>query len=928
MAEKPSYEELNNRLNQLKADRDRYVKVEANLKKSIRFTESMLSAIPTPIFFKDVHGRYQGCNPAFSEIMGVTSQELRGKTVHELWPSEHAEVYHQKDLELMQHPKRQIYEFEIKDKNGTIRPVIFYKNAFHDDRGNVAGLVGGFVDITERKRAEKTLQESEEKYRKIANRVPGMVYEFVQHQDGSFSVPFISNRVYEYSGYRPEEVMADADLLFKAIHPEDIELVRKQIDRSAKSLNDFSVEHRIITPDGAILWFHVRSKPRLLENGDISWHGISNDITERKNLEQELKKSEKRYQSVSELTSDYSYAYRVEPDGELIIEWVTGAFESLTGFTADEVGSRGGWESLIYPEDMSIPLGQLKSLHSNQSTTVEYRIIDKADNIRWMRDLAKPIWDEKENRLKKIYGAVQEFTRQKEAEEALRSSHERFLTVLDSIDATIYVADMNTHEILFMNRHMIDAFGADLTGQICYKVFRKESDPCSYCTNDQLLDTDGNPTGVCVWETQNPITGKWYINHDRAIQWGDGRTVRLQIASDISMLKELEQERIRTEEQLRQAQKMESVGRLAGGVAHDFNNMLGVILGHTEMMFMGMNPGNAHYEDLQEIFKAARRSADLTRQLLAFARKQAAAPKVLDLNDTVEGMLNMLRRLIGEDIDLIWQPDTQLGPVMVDPAQVDQILANLCVNARDAISGTGKITIRTEDVVLDQNYCATHAGSKPGPYAMLSVSDDGCGMDKETQSHLFEPFFTTKKVGEGTGLGLATVYGIVKQNVGYINVSSELEQGTTFSIYLPRVQKTEKTKEESDAKTIPKGAETVLLVEDEKSLLNLGKTILERFDYKVLAAHTPLGAIELSEQYEGTIHLLVTDVVMPQMNGRELEERIKKLRPHIKVLFMSAYTSDVIAKQGILEDDVHFLEKPFSVDSLTDKVRAVLDKQD
>ena len=928
MAEKPSYEELNNSLNQLKADCRRFAKVEADLKKNIRFTESLLSAIPTPIFFKDVHGRYQGCNPAFTEIMGVTSQELRGKTVHELWPSEHAEIYHKKDLELMQHPKRQIYEFEIKDKNGKIRPVIFYKNAFHDEGGTVAGLVGGFVDITERKQAEKTLHQSEGKYRKIADRVPGMVYEFVRHQDRSYSVPFISNRVYEYSGYRPEEIMADADLLFKPIHPEDIQLVREEIDRSAKSLNDFSLEHRIIKPDGAILWFHVRSKPRILENGDISWHGISTDITERKNLERELKKSEERYQSVSELTSDYSYAYQVEPDGELIIEWVTDAFENLTGFTAEEVSSRGGWESLIYPEDISIPLRQLKSLHLNQSTTVEYRIIDKAGNMRWMKDFAKPIWDEEENRLIKIYGAVQDFTRQKEAEEALRSSHERFLTVLDSIDATIYVGDMDTYEILFMNKHMIDAFGADLTGQICYDVFRNESAPCNHCTNDQLLDDDGNPAGVCVWETKNPITDKWYINHDRAIQWVDGRTVRLQIASDITMLKELEEERVRTEEQLRQAQKMESVGRLAGGVAHDFNNMLGVILGHAEMMFMGMKPENAHYTDLKEILNAARRSADLTRQLLAFARKQAAAPKVLDLNHTVEGMLKMLRRLIGEDIELIWQPDSQLGPVKIDPAQVDQILANLCVNARDAISGTGKITIKTEDVVLDQNYCAIHAGSMPGLYAMLSISDNGCGMDKETQSHLFEPFFTTKKVGEGTGLGLATVYGIVKQNEGYIDVSSKLEQGTTFSIYLPRIQKTLKIEEETDAKTTPKGAETVLLVEDEESLLKLGKVMLERFGYKVIAAPTPLEAVALAEQYEGAIHLLVTDVVMPQMNGRELEEQIKKLRPHTKVLFMSAYTTDVIAKQGILEGDVHFLEKPFSVDSLTNKVREVLDKQD
>ena len=925
MAEKPTYEELEDRINQLMVERSRSAKVVAEPRKNLQYTESMLSAIPTPIFFKDAQGRYQGCNPAFCDIMGVTAQEIRGKTVYELWPNKHAEVYHQKDLELMQNPKPQVYEFEVKDKNGTIRPVVYYKNAFHDENGKVAGVVGGFVDITEHKQTEEKLRASDEKYREIATRVPGMVYQFVLHQDGSFSVPFISDQVFEYSGFKPEEVMADSDLLFKPIHPEDIETIKEQIDESANSLNDFSVEHRLITPNGELLWFHVKSRPRLLDNGDISWDGVSIDITERKYIEQELIKSEKRYHSVSELTSDYSYAYRVEHDGELKLEWVTGALKRLTGFTKEEIHSRGGWESLIYPEDMPIPLGQLKSLLSNQSKTVEYRIVDKAGNIRWMRDFAKPIWDEKENRLKQIYGAVQEFTEQKEAEKALLSSHQRFLTVMDSIDATIYVADMDTYEIIFMNRHMIDAFGADLTGQICYKVFRGESSPCGHCTNDQLLDTDGNPTGVCVWESNNPITGKWYINHDRAIHWVDGRIVRLQIASDISKLKEMEQERIQTEEQLRQAQKMESVGRLAGGIAHDFNNMLGVIIGHVEMMFMDIKPGESHYEDLREIHNAAKRSADLTRQLLAFARKQSAAPKVLDLNDTVEGMLKMLRRLIGENIELEWKPDTRLGSVKIDPAQVDQILANLCVNARDAISGTGKITIKTEDVVLSQTYCATHASLEPGQYAMLSVSDDGCGIDKEIQSRVFEPFFTTKKVGEGTGLGLATVYGIVKQNNAFIKVHSEPGQGTTFKIYLPRIQESIEAKNELVSRTFTTGNETVLLVEDEEAILSLGRQILERFGYKVLTARTPGEAIALTEQYKSTIHLLATDVVMPEMNGKKLMERIVELRPHIKVLFISAYPDDVIAKQGSLDSDTHFLEKPFSVDALSTKVREVLD---
>jgi two-component system cell cycle sensor histidine kinase/response regulator CckA len=384
-------------------------------------------------------------------------------------------------------------------------------------------------------------------------------------------------------------------------------------------------------------------------------------------------------------------------------------------------------------------------------------------------------------------------------------------------------------------------------------------------------------------------------------------------------------EEIRLEAQFLQAQKMESVGRLAGGVAHDFNNMLNVIIGYTEMALDKTNPEDDRYLDLQEIHKAARRSADLTRQLLAFARKQIVAPKVLNLNETVEGMLTMLRRLIGEDIDLVWLPCKNLWPVKVDPSQIDQILANLCVNARDAISGTGKVTIETGTTVLDEDYCAHNVGSVAGEYVLLAVSDDGCGMNKETLGKLFEPFFTTKQVGQGTGLGLATVYGIVKQNNGFINVYSEPGQGTTFKIYLPRhAAKTQQMQKEGPAEQVGRGHETILLVEDEPAILRMTTTMLERQGYKVLAASTPGEAIRLAEEYPGEIHLLITDVVMPEMNGRDLAKNILSLYPSLKRLFMSGYTANVIAHHGVLDYGVNFIQKPFSVKDLAIKVRDAL----
>jgi PAS domain S-box-containing protein len=377
--------------------------------------------------------------------------------------------------------------------------------------------------------------------------------------------------------------------------------------------------------------------------------------------------------------------------------------------------------------------------------------------------------------------------------------------------------------------------------------------------------------------------------------------------------------------QFQQAQKMEAVGVLAGGVAHDYNNMLGVILGYSELALNKINPSEPLYNDLQEILKAAERSKDITRQLLAFARKQTIIPVVLDLNRNVENMLKMLRRLIGEDIDLAWRPGVDLCPIKMDPIQVDQILANLCVNARDAIAGVGKVTIETGSAVFDEKYCANHIGFVAGKYVLLVVSDDGCGMDKETINQIFEPFFTSKRMGQGTGLGLSTVYGIVKQNNGFINVYSEPGKGTTFTIYLPRNADQTVDAPQERMEEIPLGGgETVLVVEDETALLKMSKRMLERLGYRVLAAGTPGEAIGLTQEYASEIRLVITDVVMPEMNGRDLAERLQALCPSMKILFMSGYTANVIIHRGVLDDDINFIQKPYSMEDLAVNVREVL----
>ena len=402
----------------------------------------------------------------------------------------------------------------------------------------------------------------------------------------------------------------------------------------------------------------------------------------------------------------------------------------------------------------------------------------------------------------------------------------------------------------------------------------------------------------------------------------------LTVSRDITERKQAEKERENLQSQLFQAQKMESVGRLAGGVAHDFNNMLSAILGHAQLAMMQCTPSEPIHTHLKVIEDSAHRSADLTRQLLAFARKQTIAPKILDINDTVSGMLKMLLRLIGEDIDLVWMPKADLWQVKIDPSQIDQLLANLCVNARDSIAEVGKITIKTENITFDDAYCSAHLGFTSGEYVMLAVSDNGCGMDEKTLPHIFEPFFTTKEIGRGTGLGLSTVYGIVKQNNGFINVYSEPDKGTTLKIYLPRVVGEAIEPSAENAAEMPKGrGETVLLVDDEPMILNVSREMLEQLGYVVLIASTPSEAIRMAMEYAGKIHLLITDVVMPESTGRDLAKNVVSFYPKIRLLFMSGYTSNVIARHGVLDEGVNFVQKPFSIQVLATKVRESLDQE-
>ena len=765
----------------------------------------------------------------------------------------------------------------------------------------------------ELKQADEALRESEALFRNLFEHHAAVQLII---DPGSGNIIDANDAAVEFYGWTKEQLqqMKIHDI---NIHPP--EEIKQKIEKAlTKQQNYFEFHHRL--KDGSIRDVEVFSS-NIQAKGKDRLHSLVHDITTRKKAEQALRKSEGLLSSI----------YRAAPTGIGVVSnrtllTVNDRICEMTGYSRESLIGKSA--RILYPDDADFDFvgrEKYRQISESGTGTVETHWQRRDGQVIDVLMSSTPI--NPQDLAAGVTFTALDITERKQAETELRRSHQMFLTVLEGIDATVYVADMHSHKILFMNKSMIDAFGGDFTGRICYEAFRGETAPCGNCTNDRLLDVNGHPTGMCVWETKNLLTGKWYINHDRAIRWLDGRMVRLQIAFDVTHIKEMEQESKRIGEQLKQAQKMESVGRLAGGVAHDFNNMLGAILGYTELGMLGVSPTDPIHGPLKDIQKAAQRSADLTRQLLAFARKQTVTPKVLDLNETLEGMLKMLRRLIGENIDLAWLPGKDLGRVRIDPSQIEQLLANLCVNARDAIRDTGKITVETGAVTFDETHCASHVGSVPGEYVLLAVSDNGCGMDPETRSHLFEPFFTTKEVGKGTGLGLATVYGMVKQNNGFIDVYSEPGQGTTFKIYLPRdTAEAGRTTKMDAAQPAARGRETILLVEDEPMILDIAVKILERQGYTVMAASTPGEAIRLAREHTGEIHLLMTDVVMPEMNGKDLAKNLLSLYPNLKRLFMSGYTADIIAHHGVLDEGVQFIQKPFSVKKLAGQVREVLDE--
>ena len=884
-------------------------KVEESLRKSEQLLATHLQNTPIGALSWDLNFKIVDWNPAAEKIFGYSKKEAMDRHPTEI-------ILHDDMRELVDNIFQNLISEkggtrstnENRTKNGSRIICDWYNTTLKDADGKVIGVASLVHDITERKEIFEALKEQKEFSEKIVQTSKTIIVGL----DKNHKIKIFNRGAEEILGFKSKEVIGKD--WFKIFFKPDIydEMDRVWEDAWGAKFNSYVNPIQIKNGSEKIISWQTTG---MYDSEDDTKHmllSIGEDLTERIHAEDALKESEEKYRRITENAKDMIYRMSL-PDGNY--EYVSPASLDLFGYLPEEFyESPVLIQKIIHPAWIDYFKEQwVNLLDGNMSPFYEYQISHKSGETKWMNQRNVLICDDN-GQPKAIEGIVTDVTQRKKIEQALKASEKKYRSMMTAMKDPVYICS-NDYQIEYMNPAMIRNLGRDATGEKCFKAIHDLDEICTWCMHDKTSQNE-----CFEYTIVSPRNNRHYQIANTFIVHEDGSNSKMTVFKDITDL-------IMMEDKYHQAQKMESVGRLAGGVAHDFNNALSVIKGFTEMALDDTDPKGQLHEDLNEIHMAANRAADITRQLLAFARKQTIAPTILDLNENVESILKMLRRLIGEDIDFAWLPGANLWSVNMDPTQIDQILANLCVNARDAIEGVGKLTIESENVTLTNDYCIEHTGFIPGKFVKLSVSDNGCGMNKEVLDNIFEPFFTTKDVGKGTGLGLATVYGIVKQNNGFINVYSEPDIGTTIKIYLPmhEIKAVEDHKESIEEIPISKG-ETVLVVEDDPSILNIMQKILENFGYKVLTSSAPEKTKDIVKKYTNTIHLLITDVIMPKMNGRDLAEQLQIDYPDLKCIFMSGYTADAIAHQGVLDKKVNFIQKPFSRIELAEIVRKVLDE--
>lgn len=891
----------------------------------------------------DQRHRVQLCNPAFESLFQYQESGIRGAELDSLLAptdlARNAQAFTERAVAgevVRASAQRRRRDGSLVEVQITCVPLV--------ENSEIVGSFVIYEDITERREAQRAQQQAEEKLSQLfENAVEGIFRASVEGQ--LLSVNPALARMCGYSS--PEEMILSIQDMSQDLYSDPqarVEFKRRMMEHGSVE----SFEYQLRRKDGALIWVSENARAVRVSNGEIvAYEGSMEDITERKRSELERQVTFEIIHAVNVTDNLDDLLYLVHqalrkvlyaencfvalyepPSGMFHFPFFIDQFDeapppqqvgrSCTAYVYrtgramlipqqvfDELAERGEVELVGTPSPswLGAPL-------RTPAATIGVLVVQHYENetAYTERDLEF---------LMSVGGQIALAIERKRAEEKIRESEARLRVLVEQLPAVLWTVgkDLRFTSALGAGLARLGLKPNQIVGVSLMDYFE---------TNDQTFlpiaahrrATKGEPVTFHVeWK------GGSYTCHVEPLRTAEGELQgAICMALDITDRKQLE-------EQLRQAQKMEAVGRLAGGIAHDFNNLLMVIQGYADLMTERLAEGDPLRRNAEQIQTASQRATSLTRQLLAFSRKQMLAPKVLNVQSVVVEMEKILRRLIGEDIQLETSSAPDLGLIKADRSQIEQVILNLAVNARDAMPEGGRLTIETANVELDKAAAHPPAVLSPGKYVMLAVTDNGCGMDAETQAHIFEPFFTTKEKGKGTGLGLATVYGIVKQSGGYVWVYSEPGRGTSFKVYLPRIEDEQTARgrdNKIEAKALPRGSETVLLVEDEKGVRELAREYLELTGYTVIAAEDGHTALELAAMHVGPIQLLMTDVVMPGISGRELAGRVKTIRPEIKVLFMSGYTDQAVVHHGILDTDAALLQKPFTMAALAAKLREIL----
>lgn len=1001
--------------------------IEIALLESEARLSAFVDALPDLAFIYDKNGMYVDILTQQEHLLYQEAAQLKERLIHDVLPEPVAEQLLAAIHRSIESRTTQTVEYSLDVPAGSRR----FEGSFspmQTDPGEIEKVVLIARDVTDRKQADEALRESEERFRNtFAQAAVGLSH---TAPDGRFLR--VNRRFCEITGYSPQEML---NLRYQDItHPEDVGLDLENVQRLLKSeIYGFSNEKRYLRKDGTTIWVNLTVSLVRDATGEPKYLiGVIEDISQRKQAEEALRTSEEQYRTLFENAP--IGIYRTTPDGEILE--ANPALIHMLGFDSFEDLSARNLEQNGFTMEQPRQLFKTLIESTGEVRGLEYSWTRRDGTVIFIRENASVGYGD-DGRVLYYEGTVEDISERKKAEQALVETNKTINTIMDSIQADIYVANLETHEILFMNRHMRDSFGGDYTGQICYQAFRGESKSCSHCNNERLLDEEGQPTGLHIWEGRNPITGIWYENHDQAVRWHDGRYVRMEIAFDISERLQAQAEREHLLSQVReimrtvpegvmlldaeghivlanptavsdlasladtevgdklthlgesplkdlltspprglwhevqagertfeiiarpmangpqpehwvmvmrnvtqereiqkgiqQQERLAAVGQLAAGIAHDFNNILAVIMLYSDLLLNSAEVGTSDlgprgHERLHTISQQAKRASDLIQQILDFSRSAVIEPRPMDLLPFMKEQVKLLKRALPENIKIHLDGKDDDYMIKADPTRLQQAVMNLAVNARDAMPEGGELNIKLSmPAPSDEIHCITCGQMLEGIWVRIDIQDTGKGISEDLLEHIFEPFFTTKSPGQGTGLGLAQVYGIISQHEGHVEVQTQMGHGSTFSLYLPALLVEKERSTDLLSGIMPDGqGQTILVVEDEAATRQAMVEGLGLLNYRVLAVADGHEALSFLEEQADEVDLVLSDVVMPDMGGIALFHTLKEKGYSVPVILMSGHPMQEELQKLQAEGLLAWILKPLNLRQLAETIAQVL----